>query len=342
MTANQDIARALDRVASLIEVRGDNPFKVRAYQTAVAQIENLGEELSEFHARGELRGIPGFGEAIALKVEEILATGRLRLLEELEAEVPVTLLEVRALAGVGPKTANLLWKEAGIETVEELEVAARAGKLGGLPRMGAKTVENIVRALDAHERGKLPKSGRPRERVVPLVERLLDHLRDLPEAERVEVAGSYRRGKEIVGDLDMLVATTEPVDVLRAFTALPIVERVCGQGPAKSSVEIDGGLQVDCRAVPVASFGAAWQYFTGSKTHNVRLRGRALRRGLTLNEYGIHRVDGGERVAGATEEEVYRTLGLRWIPPERREDRGEIEAAQLEADPEPEPAREVS
>jgi DNA polymerase (family X) len=342
MTANQDIARALDRVASLIEVRGDNPFKVRAYRTAVAQIENLGEELSAFHARGELRGIPGFGEAIALKVEEILATGRLRLLEELEAEVPATLLEVRALAGVGPKTANLLWKEAGIETVEQLEVSARAGKLGGLPRMGAKTVENIVRALDARERGKLPKSGRPRERVLPLVERLLDQLRDLPEAERVEVAGSYRRGREIVGDLDMLVATTEPVDVLREFTALPIVERVCAQGPAKSSVEIDGGLQVDCRAVPVACFGAAWQYFTGSRAHNVRLRGRALRRGLTLNEYGIHRVDGGERVAGATEEEVYRTLGLRWIPPERREDRGEIEAAQLEPDPEPEPAREVS
>jgi DNA polymerase (family 10) len=341
MTANQDIARALDRVASLIEVRGDNPFKVRAYRTAVAQIENLGEELAEFQARGELRQIPGFGEAIATKVEEILATGRLRLLEELEAEVPATLLEVRALAGVGPKTANLLWKEAGIETVDELEAAARSGTLGGLPRMGARTVENIVRALDARERGRGPKSGRPRERVVPLVERLLDQLRDLPAAERVEVAGSYRRGKQTVGDLDMLVATTEPVVVLRSFAALPIVERVCAQGPSKSSVEMDGGLQVDCRAVPVDSFGAAWQYFTGSKAHNVRLRGRALRRRLTLNEYGIHRLAGGERVAGATEEDVYRTLGLRWIPPERREDRGEIEAAQLEADPEPELAREV-
>jgi DNA polymerase (family X) len=331
MTAsNKDIARALDRVGSLIELRGDNPYKVRAYRTAVAQIENLGEELAAIHAREELRQIPGFGDAIATKVEELLTTGRLHLLEELEAEVPETLLEVRGLAGVGPKTANLLWKEAGIETVEQLELAARSGKLAGLPRMGAKTVDNIVRALDARERGMGPKTARQRERVVPLVERLLDQLRDLPDARRVEVAGSYRRGRETVGDLDFLVATTEPVAVLHAFTALPLVERVSAQGPTKSSVEMDGGLQVDCRAVPLESFGAAWQYFTGSKAHNVRLRGRALRRGLMLNEYGVYRLEGGERVAGQSEEEVYRTLGLRWIAPERREDRGEIEAAQLE------------
>ena len=334
MTANTEIARALDRVASLIEVRGDNPFKVRAYRTAVAQIENLAEELARFHERGELRGIPGFGEAIATKVEELLTTGRLRLLEELEAEVPATLLEVRALGGVGPKTANLLWKEAGIETVEELEAAARSGSLAGLPRMGAKTVENIVRALDARDQGRGPKAGRPRERVMPLVDRLLDQLRDLPEAGRVEVAGSYRRQRVVVGDLDMLVATERPAEVLQAFTALPLVERVCALGPSKSSVEMDAGLQVDCRAVPAESFGAAWQYFTGSKAHNVRLRGRALRQGLTLNEYGLFRLDDETvRVTGASEEEIYRALGLRWIPPEQREDRGEIDAAELELQP---------
>ena len=330
MTANTEIARALDRLASLLEVRGDNPYKVRAYRTAVAQIENLGEELARFHARGELQALPGFGEAIAAKVEELLTTGRLHLLEEVEAEVPATLIEVRALGGVGPKTANLLWKEAGITTLDELEAAARSGKLGGLPRMGAKTVENIVRALDAREAGRGPKAGRPRERVIPLVDRLLDELRDLPEAERVEVAGSYRRQRDKVGDLDMLVATQSPDAILCAFSALPVVERVCVLGPSKSSVEMDLGLQVDCRAVAPDSFGAAWQYFTGSKAHNVRLRGRALRRGLLLNEYGVFQVEGENKVAGRSEEGVYRALGLRWIPPERREDKGEIEAAELE------------
>lgn len=329
MIANHDIAQALDRVAGLIEIRGDNPFKVRAYRTAVAQIENLSEELSALRERDELHQVPGFGEAIVTKIEELLDSGRLAFLERLEAEVPPTLLDVRALAGVGPRMAWTLYTEAGVRTVEELDAAVRGGRLAGLPRMGARTQDNILRALDAHRRDGGQRRRRPRDQVVPLVENLLDVLRDLPAADRVEVAGSYRRGRQDVGDLDLLVATAEPVAVLGAVAALPQVERVVVQGPTKTSVEMDGGLQVDCRAVAPDSFGAAWQYFTGSQAHNVRLRGLALRMGLTLNEYGVTRISDGERVAGRTEEEVYRSLGLRWIPPEKRQDRGEIDAARL-------------
>jgi len=208
----------------------------------------------------------------------------------------------------------------------------------GLPRMGSRSVEKILAAC-ASMRTEGVKQRRPRDQVVPLVELLLDRLRALPAAERVEVAGSYRRGRDTVGDLDILVATTQPREVLVAFAALPQVERVLARGDTKSSVVIEG-LQVDCRAVAPDQFGAAWQYFTGSQAHNIRLRGMALRLGLLLNEYGVFRVDGDVRVAGATEEEVYAALGLRWIPPEQREDRGEVEAARLPS-PEPAATREV-
>jgi DNA polymerase (family X) len=329
MISNEDVVRTLERVAKLLEIKGENVYKVRAYQSAATQVENLGEPLPDIAAReGGLLGLPGFGPAIAEKVGELLQTGRLSFLEQLEDEVPPTLLDLRELPGVGPRTAALLWREAGITTLDELDAAARGGKLTGIPRLGAKSVERIVATLDTrHERG--VKQRRPRAELAPLVTELVETVRTVPEAARVEAAGSYRRARPDCGDLDIVVATTEPVAVLRAFAALPPVERVLLRGDTKCSVEVARGFQVDCRAVAPDQFGAAMQYFTGSQAHNVRLRGRALRMGLTLNEYGVFRIDDGTRIAGATEEEVYESLGLRWIPPEEREDRGEVDAAAL-------------
>jgi DNA polymerase (family X) len=331
MVGNADVARTLERIADLLEVRGENAFKVRAYRLAALQLENLGAEVAELAAGGGLRTVSGFGPAIARKVEELVTTGRLAYLESLQEEVPASLLEICALEGVGPRTAHMLWREAGIETVGELEAAARSGALAGLPRMGARTVENLLRAL---ERRRGPEPGRrPREAVAPLAAALAGALRALPGAERVEAAGSFRRGRPTVGDLDLLVATTRPVEVLAAVAALPQVERVLLRGDTKCSVVAGDGLQIDCRAVAPGQFGAAWQYFTGSQAHNIRLRGLALRAGLTLNEYGVFRLAGGERLAGETEEEVYAVLGLRWIPPTEREGGAEVDAARRDEEP---------
>src|SRR5438270_4863724 len=328
MVGNAEVVRTLERIADLLEVRGENAFKVRAYRLAALQVENLGAELSELAASDGLQGITGFGPAIAAKVEELVTTGRLGYLERLEAEVPVSLLEICTLGGVGPRTAHMLWKHAGIDSLDALEAAARCGALAGLPRMGARTVENILRALDRRS-GETRPRRRPREEVAPLADALLEALRSLAGAGRVEVAGSFRRGRPTVGDLDLLVATDRPAELLAGFAALPAVERVLLRGDTKCSVHADGGMQVDCRAVAAAQFGAAWQYFTGSQAHNIRLRGLALRAGLTLNEYGVFSIDGGERLGGATEDEVYALLGLRWLPPAEREGGDEVGAARL-------------
>jgi DNA polymerase (family 10) len=328
MVGNPDVVRTLERIADLLEIKGENAFKSRAYRLAAVQVENLGEELGDILAReGSLDPIEGFGPAISDKVGILLQTGRLPYLEGLEAEIPPTLLQITGLPGVGPRTTAMLWKDAGITTIGDLEEACRSGKLTGLPRMGPKTVEKILAACEA-QRETGGRQRRPRAEVVPLVDTLLSALRSLPAAERAEVAGSYRRGRETVGDVDLLVATASPREVLVSFAALPQVERVLLRGDTKCSVVVDG-LQIDCRAVAPDQFGAAWQYFTGSQAHNIRLRGMALRLGLTLNEYGVFRVDDGTRVAGATEDDVYSALGLRWIPPEQREDKGEVEAARI-------------
>jgi DNA polymerase (family 10) len=327
MVTNEDVIRTLERVADLLEIKGENIYKVRAYRSAATQVENLGESLSDIAAREDgLQGLPGFGPAIAEKVTELLETGSLRFLSQLEEEVPPTLLELRELPGVGPRTAALLWHEAGITTLDELEAAARSGKLNGLPRLGARTVERIVGALDERKDGG-GKRRRARSEVEPIADALVEALRTVPEVQQAEVAGSFRRRRDALGDLDIVVATNNPSAVLSAFASLPQVERVLLRGDTKCSVQVASGFQVDCRAVAPDQFGAALQYFTGSQAHNVRLRGRALRQGLTLNEYGVFRIDDSARIAGATEEDVYAALGLRWIPPEQREDRGEVEAA---------------
>ncbi len=277
-----------------------------------------------------LRGVAGFGAAIADKVGEVVATGRSSYLEQLEAEVPPSLLDILALPGMGPRTVATLWHEGGITTVDELEAAARRGSLDVLPRLGARTAQRIVAALDARaQRGGDPPRRRPRAELVSLAQALAQTIAQHPTAERVEVAGSFRRERDSCGDLDVLVATRDAGAVLVAFAALPQAERVLARGATKSSIHVDGGFQVDCRAVAPKSFGAALQYFTGSQAHNIRLRGRALRMGMTLNEYGLFRLDDGARVAGETEHDVYAALGVPWIPPQRREDPAEIDSAAL-------------
>jgi DNA polymerase (family 10) len=334
MVSNEDVVRTLERIAGLLEIKGgENAFKARAYRQAAVQVENLSGELSNLAAAGEdMRTITGFGPAIAQKVTDLVAEGRLAYLEALEAEIPPTLLEICSLPGIGPRTAALLWQEAGITTLAELEAAARGGMLRGLPRMGQRTIANLLTALDERAGGA---SGRrrPRAEVEPLAESMVAALRSVPAVERAELAGSYRRGRPTLGDLDVVAATREPLAVLGAFAALPQVERVLLRGDTKCSVTAGRGLQIDCRAVAPEEFGSAWQYFTGSQAHNIRLRGLALRRGLTLNEYGIFRIESGERLGGATEEDLYSVLGLRWIAPAEREDRGEIEAARLASEP---------
>jgi DNA polymerase (family 10) len=331
MVSNADVVWTLERIADLLEIRGDNTYKVRAYRLAASQVENLDRSLQDIAASdGGLRSVDGFGAAIADKTDELIATGRSSYLECLEAEIPPTLVDILAIPGMGPRTVATLWREGGITTVDELEAAARRGTLDGLPRLGARSAQKIVAALDARaRRGGDPPRRRPRAQVAPLAESLRDTIARHPAAERVEIAGSFRRERESCGDLDVLVATRDAAALLVRFAALPLVEHVLARGATKSSIHVDGGFQVDCRAVPPESFGAALQYFTGSQAHNVRLRGRALRMGMTLNEYGLFRNDDGARVAGETEEDVYAALGLPWIPPQRREDPAEIDTVAL-------------
>ncbi len=332
MLSNDDVARTLERIGDLLEIKGENPFKVRAYRLAASRVENLGESLSEIATRdGNLLGIEGFGPAIAEKVAELINTGRLSSLETLEEEVPPTLIAVRELPGVGPRTAAMLWREAGITTLDELDAAAHAGALEGLPRLGPRSIDKVVHALE--QRHTRAAARRPRSEVEPVAQQLVGAVGTLPSVTRAEVAGSFRRRRDTVGDLDIVAASTQPSAVIMSFAALPDVERVLVRGNTKCSVEVHEGFQVDCRAVADEEFGAAMQYFTGSQAHNVQLRGRALRRGMTLNEYGLFQLEGSARVAGESEDDVYEALGLRWIPPEQREGRGEIEAAAHEALP---------
>lgn len=343
MVTNADVVAALERIADLLEIKGgENAFKARAYRQAAVQVENLASPLSNLAAEGPeaLRRIAGFGPAIAAKVYELVTTGCLGYLEQLEAEIPAGVLELRRLPGVGPRTAAMLWQAAGVTGPAELEQALQSGRLTGLPRLGERSLANLRRALE-QARGSHRSARRPRDQVAPLAAGLLERLRSHPAVLRAEAAGSFRRGRPDVGDLDLVVATRDPRGVLDAFAAAPEVERVLLHGDTKCSIAAAGGFQVDCRAVAPEQFGAAWQYFTGSAAHNVRLRGLALRQGLTLNEYGLFRLDDGARVAGATEEEVYAALGLRWIPPAERQDRGEIDAARLESPAATAPSPEV-
>jgi DNA polymerase/3'-5' exonuclease PolX len=323
MSTNSDAAESFREIADLLDVLGER-FKPEAYRRAVRSIEALTEDLRAVAARDQLRSIPGVGDAIEEKIRELLSTGHIEYLEKLRHEVPPGLREIIRLPGLGPKTARRFWTELGIEGPAELSAAIAAGKLDGVKGFGPKKIEQIRLALAAAA-GSAPSVRLPIEVAFPIAHRLLAGLRASGAVEKLEAAGSFRRCRETVGDLDILATSGEPERVFDAFTRLPDVAEVRLRGPTKETVNLRNGLQVDLRVVEPAAFGAALLYFTGSKDHNVRLRSLARDRGLKINEYGTYR--GDERISGATEEEMYASLELAWVPPEIREDRGEVDAA---------------
>jgi DNA polymerase (family 10) len=325
MPSNYEIARVFHEIADLMEVRDDNPFKVRAYRKAAETIEGLTESLETIAGRGELEKIPSIGKAIAEKIRDITRTGTTPLHEELKSEVPAGLVEVMAVPGIGPAKVRALHQERGIATLDELEAAAREGKIRDVAGMGAKTEENILRAIESHRR----RSERwPLGKALPYAERLAADLAVASRALRVEVLGSIRRRMDTIGDIDLGAESEEPQSVMEAFVRLPQVREVISTGEAFTKVKTDVGLQADLRVVRPGDFGFLVHHFTGSRDHNIRLREIAERRGLRISEYGIFEAGTDREVStGDDEAEVYRVLGLPYIPPEIREDRGEIEAA---------------
>lgn len=319
---NAAVARILREIAGLLEIKNDNPFKIRAYRT--------GAEIAASHPHAlatldvpRLREIPGIGKDLAFRIREIADTGGSAYHRELVAEFPPTILDLLHLQGVGPKTVATLYRQLGIRTLDDLQQAAAAGRVRALHGMGARKEALILKALDERTRH----AGR---QLLPAAHdtaaALVVFLQDRAPAAAIEPVGSLRRGCESCGDLDILASGADP-PLMDAFVGYPRVERILAHGATKASVLLQGGVQADLRLVAPGSRGAAMQYFTGSKTHNIALRDRAIDLGFTLNEYGLFTVDGEGRVAGADEEEVYAALGLDWIPPELREARGEIEAA---------------
>ena len=327
---NLEISRVLEDVAALLEIQGANPFRIRAYQNAARVVESHSTPLKRMvEEETDLTELPGIGKGIAADITQLLSEGKLDTLEQLAETVPLSLIDLTRLPGVGAKRARKLWDELGIETIDRLEEAAAAGDVAALAGFGAKSQEKILRGIEAHRR----RTGRFKlSDADQYVEPLLAHLRALPAVQRLEVAGSYRRRRETVGDIDLLAIATEPQEVVEGFTSYPDVKSVELAGDTKVTVVLRSGLQVDLRILPPESYGAALQYFSGSKAHSVKLRKRAVAQGLSISEYGVIRVgeSGGERgelVAGREEADVYEAVGLPWIAPELREDRGEIEAA---------------
>jgi DNA polymerase (family 10) len=320
---NADIAAIFEEIADLLEIKGDNPFRIRAYRNAARTVNELGRELSTLVGRGaDLPKLPGIGADLSAKIKEICESGTCALLTSLHRELPAAITELLKVPGLGPKRVKLLHDSLEVNTVEELRRAAGAGRIRALPGFGEKTETRIREALAsrqaAPERFKLAIAGQ-------YAATLENWLAKVPGVQKVNVAGSFRRMRETVGDLDILVAAGARSPVIERFVGYDEVKEVLAQGETRSSVKLKSGLQVDLRRVPPESYGAALHYFTGSKAHNIAVRRLGQARGLKINEYGVFRRQA--RVAGETEESVFAAVDLPWIPPELREDRGEIEAA---------------
>jgi len=330
---NDAIAKVLDEIGDLIELKGENVFRAVTYRAAARAIRDLREPLSKLVEEKRLKEIPKVGPSVAEAIEQLVTTGRSKRHEELQAAVPPGLLTLLRVPGVGPATARTIYDHLKITSIDELEEAAKDHRLLQLPKIQAKTEENILKSIAALKQ----RTGRSLlHEARAAANEMVAYLRAATGAERISIAGSLRRYRETIGDVDIVVASESAAPIMEAFVRGPTVERILAQGETKSSVVVSRGLQIDLRVVPPASYGAALLYFTGSKEHNVRLRGLALRRKLLLNEYGLYRVGAearGQEIAAETEEDVYGALGLDWIPPELREDRGEIDAAAAHALP---------
>ncbi len=321
---NFEIAKLFYEMADLLEIKGETVFRVRAYQRAAQNLESQAEDIAAVAQRGQLEKIPGVGRDLAAKITEYLTTAKIAGLEAMRKEVPRGLLALLEVRGLGPKTARLLYDRLGIDSVEKLEQATRSGDILTVPGIREKTRENILRAIATWKAGQ---TRMPLGKALALARSLTETLTAHGGVSRIEVAGSARRMKETVGDIGILVTSTDPVGVIETFVGLPSAQDVLAHGDTKASIRHQEGIQVDLRVLEPEAFGAALQYFTGSKDHNVRVREIASRKGLKISEYGVFDEKRGTRIAGASEAEVYGAVGLPWIPPELRENTGEIEAA---------------
>jgi len=322
---NSEVARTLDEIADMLEILGENIFKINAYRRASENIRSLGRDLSVMVEEGSLGSIEGVGKAIAEKITELVTTGRLEYYDRLAEKVPTGLLDMLEVPELGPKRVRAIWEKLGVRDLDGLEETARENRLRELEGFGAKTEARILSGLESLRARKI--SGRTPLAVAWDVSReILEVLRSVPGT-RAEAGGSLRRRKETVGDLDFLCASGSPSEVTDRFCSMENVETVMLRGETKTSLRLGTGLQADLRVVDASRWGTAFQYFTGSQQHNVRLRERARKRGLSLSEYALKRISSGGEILCAEEEDVYRNLDLPWIPPEMREDRGEIEAA---------------
>lgn len=320
---NADIANIFEEIADLLEIENANPFRVRAYRNAARQLQGMGVPASDMVAKGEdLTELPGIGEDLAAKIKEIVETGHCRSLDKLRKKTPPTITELLKIPGLGPKRVRSLYHELDVHTIEQLARAAHDGRIRELPGFGAKTEQTILHAITTHvakqKRFKLAVAAQ-------YAEPLKKYLEKIPDVSQVMLAGSYRRFKETVGDIDILVTATNAEKVMDRFVAYDEVKKINAKGGTRATVILQSGLQVDVRVVKKESFGAALQYFTGSKAHNIEIRRLAQERKLKISEYGVFK--GEKPVSGSTEESVYHAIGLPWIAPELRENRGEIEAA---------------
>jgi DNA polymerase (family 10) len=340
MSTNSELARIFSEMAAVLEITGENVFRVNAYKNSARIIGDLTSDLRELACeKKKLTAIEGIGEGTAKKIMEYCETGRVQEHDELVAKVPPGVLDLTRLPGVGPKTAKMLWEKCGVTDLQSLREKIDCGALVGLPKLGEKTIANIKQSLEfmakASERTRIGTA-------LPLAETLIDFLKQVEGVQRIEYAGSLRRGLETIGDIDLLASTSNPKLLAETFTSMPMVEQVLVKGENKCSVRLARGIQVDLRLIDESAFGAALLYFTGSKLHNVRLRERAIKKKMRLNEYGLFPADkvsengensaemappqkrGIKPIAAKSEEEIYKALGLHYIPPEVREDRGEF------------------
>lgn len=320
---NQEIAKIFNEIADLLEIKGENPFRIRAYRRAAQNIEGLSGSIEDMPI-DELLKIPGIGQDLAGKIREYLKAGKMQTHEDLKKEIPESLLTLLSVPGLGPKTAGLLYEKLKIKSIDELQKLASEHKIAGLPGIQKKTEDNILKGIEMLKRGR---ERQPLGKVLPVANDILLHLKKKAPVDRIDLAGSLRRWKDTIKDIDILATSDNPKEVMKVFVRLPHVKEILMQGPTKSTVIIHEGIQVDLRVVEKESYGAALAYFTGSKTHNIRLREMAVRAGLKINEYGIFLENDNKKIGGEKEEDVYKILGLSYIPPELREDQGEIEAA---------------
>ncbi len=321
---NREVAAVLYEMAELLELHAENRFKILAYGKAARAVESQKEDIEQICRERRLDSIPGVGTAIAQKIEEYLRTGKISAHQDLLKDTPAGLAELLSISGLGPKTIFLLHEKLGITNLDELEKAAREHRIRRLPRMGPTSEKNILKAIERYRKRSTRILLSAAE---PIVDGIVAYLKGMDGPDNITAAGSYRRCKETVGDIDILATASRPEEIIGAFTRMPMVDEVLGRGPTKASIIVRETIQVDLRIVEHKSYGTALQYFTGSKEHNVHLRQVALDRGYSLSEYSLKRLSDGRDLFFSREEEVYEALGIRWMPPELREDTGEIEAA---------------